>query len=239
MLADSSIQDAGVRLVEAAIRLLATKGPSEVKARSVSKEAGLSTMGVYTYFGGVPELLKAVADEGFRRLAAVFQQVPETSDSMADMCHLAMACRDFARRNPHLYDLMFGLSIHGRLGPSRGAVDAAPSDHSAAFRAAYAYLFGRSVRLVESKCVPDADPASLGLQLWTAVHGFVTLELAGHFAEVADPPSEVLVRLTNNVVIGMGADRKRVEASTAPVVAAWASASQTQPSPKTSRKAKK
>ncbi len=196
-------------------------------------------MGVYTYFGGVPELLKAVADEGFRRLAAVFQHVPETDDPMADLCQLAMACRDFARRNPHLYDLMFGLSIYGRFSPSRGAVTVPPSDHSTSFKAANSHLVTRCTRLVESKCVPYTDPTSIGLQLWTAVHGFITLELAGHFADVADPPSEILVRMTNNVVIGMGAVRERVESSTAPVVAAWASPPQPPPPPKTSRKARK
>ncbi len=234
---DNSFQDAGVRLVEATIRLLATKGPSEVKARSLSKEAGLSTMGVYTYFGGVPELLQAVADEGFKRLATVFDQVSVTDDPMSDLCNLAMACRDFARRNPHLYDLMFGLSIHGRYGPSRG--DPLPaSDHSPAFKTAFSHLVKRCGRLVHDKCLPDVDPAFIGMQLWSAVHGFITLELAGHFVDVANPPSDILVPMTNNVIIGMGASRKKVESSTAGVAAAWSAGPQAQPSAKRSRQAK-
>lgn len=237
MPADSSSQDAGVRLVEATIRLLATKGPSEVKARSVSEEAGLSTMGVYTYFGGVPELLQAVADEGFKQLATVFEQVPGTADAIADLCNLEMACRDFARRNPHLYDLMFGLSIQGRYGPTRGAATAA-GNYSPAFKAAFSHLVKRCAHLVHDKCLPAVDPAFIGLQLWSAVHGFIMLELAGHFAEVADPPSEILIPMTNNVVIGMGAARESVESSTAGVIAAWSDGPQARPSAKRNRQAK-
>src|SRR5436190_22654637 len=140
MTIDSSLPDPRTRLVEATIRLLARSGPSEVKARSVSSEAELSTMGVYTHFGGVPELLQAVADEGFNRQAAVFGRLPGTADPMADLCAMALACHDFARTNPHLYDLMFGLSIHGRYSPSRGGAEPILSGQSASFQAAYAYL---------------------------------------------------------------------------------------------------
>jgi AcrR family transcriptional regulator len=186
--------DPRTRLVEAAIRLLAANGPSEVKARSVSSEAGLSTMGVYTYFGGVPELLQAVADEGFEQQAAIFRQVASTDDPMTDLCAMALACRDFARRNPHLYDLMFGLSIHGRYTPSRAAASSEPRDRSAAFTASYSLLLGECERLVESNCVRKTDPDLIAAQLWSTLHGFIMLELGGYFSALADPAAEVLVR---------------------------------------------
>ena len=85
MSVDRSNPDARTRLIEATIRLLEREGPSEVKARSVTSEAGVSTMGVYTHFGGVPELLQAVAEEGLRRLVAAFESVPITDDPLADL----------------------------------------------------------------------------------------------------------------------------------------------------------
>ena len=60
------------RLVEAAIRLLAEQGPSAIKARTVASAAGLSTMVVYSHFGGIPELTRAVIDQGFKELDAAF-----------------------------------------------------------------------------------------------------------------------------------------------------------------------
>ena len=53
------------RVVQATIRLLAEQGPSAIKARTVASASGLSTMAVYHHFGGIAELIRAVADRGF------------------------------------------------------------------------------------------------------------------------------------------------------------------------------
>lgn len=217
MTTDNSSPDVRTRLIEATLRLLATHGPAEVKARSVSKEAGLSTMGVYTYFGGVPELLQAVSDEGFKRLAAVFERSLTTTNPVADLCTMVLACRTFARRNPHLYDLMFGLSIDGRYNPSRG-VSAMTPGQSAAFKVTYAVLISACARLVDKELLPRVDPALVALQLWSAAHGFIMLELSGYFANVAAPPEEILVSMCNHVVIGMGANPQAVTSATTAIV---------------------
>ena len=78
--------DVPARLVQATIQLLAESGPSAIKARTVASASGLSTMVVYSHFGGIPELLNAVIDEGFRRLAQVFSEGPITDDPVADLC---------------------------------------------------------------------------------------------------------------------------------------------------------
>ena len=224
MTTDNSLPNAPTRLVEATIRLLATSGPSEVKARSVANEAGLSTMGVYTHFGGVPELLQAVADEGFKRLATVFKRVPITDDPITDLCAMLLACRDLARNNPHLYDLMFGLSIDGRYSPSRGTMTTIADGQSEAFKATYAILVKACARLVEAKCVRKIEPEFIAPQLWSAAHGFIMLELAGHFAGMENPASQILVATCNNIVVGLGAKREKVESSTAGVIAGSATA---------------
>ena len=223
MPAEDTLADPRTRLVEATIRLLAKSGPSEVKARSVATEAQLSTMGVYTYFGGVPELLQAVADEGFNRQAVVFGRLPASDDPMADLCAMAFACHDFARRNPHLYDLMFGLSIHGRYSPSRGGAEPLLSGQSASFSEAYAYLLRGCARLIENKCVRKAEPNLLALQFWSALHGFIMLDLGGHFAGLNDSALEVLKPMSVNMVVGLGAKREKAEASAAAAHATWTS----------------
>jgi AcrR family transcriptional regulator len=220
---EKSLPDAPIRLIEATIRVLATRGPSEVKARSISTEAGLSTMGVYTHFGGVPELLHAVADEGFKRLAAAFRRLPVTDDAISDSCAILLACRDLAKSNPHLYDLMFGLSIDGRYSPSRGTMTSIAGGQSEAFKATYAIVIQACARLVDEKCVHKVDPALIAPQLWSAAHGFIMLELAGHFAGIAKPAEEILVATCNNIVVGFGANRQIVESSTAGVLARWVS----------------
>lgn len=209
------------RLLEAALSLLASHGPSEIKARSVASEAGLSTMGVYTHFGGVAELLQAVADEGFKRQLAIFKQVAVTEDPMTDLCAMALACRDFAQGSPHLYDLMFGLSIQGRYSPVRGMAAAEPKEQSAAFQASYGYLRAECLRMVERQGVRAIDPDRMAMQLWSALHGFIMLELGGHFSAVTDPSAAILVPMCVNLIVGLGAERRLAEASAAAALSSW------------------
>ena len=135
------------RLVEAAIRLLAEQGPSAIKARTVASATGLSTMVVYSHFGGIPELTRAVIDQGFKELDAAFSQLPVTEDPIADLAVQALTCRRVARENPHLYDLMFGLSTRGSYRPQQ-AESSGASGRSPAFRAAYAHVAEACARLV-------------------------------------------------------------------------------------------
>ncbi len=218
---EKTLPSVRTRLVEATIRLLTTHGPSEVKARSVASEAGLSTMGVYSYFGGVPELLQAVVDEGFGRQSAYFGLAQISDDPMTNLCAMALACRDFAQRNPHLYDLMFGLSIQGRYSASRASAVPALKEYSPAFKVSYAYLFGECSRLVETRCVRPVDPTLIAVQFWSALHGFIMLELGGHFVDVAEPSTEVLVPMCINLVVGLGAMPEKAQAAASNAIVGW------------------
>ncbi len=112
----STLDGVPERLVQAAMGLLAELGPSAIKARTVASAAGLSTMAVYHHFGGIPELTRAVIGRGFKELGGAFSQLPPTDDPIADLAVQALVCRRVARQNPHLYDLMFGLSTRATTG---------------------------------------------------------------------------------------------------------------------------
>ena len=199
------------QLVDAAVELLATEGPSEIKARSVAKAAGVSTSTVYYHLGGLPELFQAVVDKGFADLAQAFGATAPSDDPVADLFQMALATRHRAQRNPHLYDLMFGLSTRGSYRPSQPRRD---NDRPEAFKAAYEHLVQAASRLIDSGRVrADEDPELIADQLWSCVHGFVTLELAGHFAHVSDPVHERLQALTVCVFVGHGDTVERAVAS--------------------------
>ncbi|MCX4647405.1 TetR/AcrR family transcriptional regulator [Streptomyces sp. NBC_01446] len=206
------LDDAPERLVQAAIGLLAEQGPSGIKARTVATASGLSTMVVYSHFGGVPELMRAVADRGFKELGRAFAQVPVTEDPIADLFAMALTCRRVARENPHLYDLMFGLSTRATYRPLSDA-DLRLSGHSPAFREAHAHIAAACERLVGSGRVERQEPEAIAAQLWSVVHGYITLELAEHFVEFDDAVVQVLLPLGVNFSVGLGDSRERAEAS--------------------------
>jgi AcrR family transcriptional regulator len=200
------------RVVQATIRLLAEQGPSAIKVRAVASASGLSTMVVYSHFGGIAELIRAVVDQGFKELDRAFAQVPVTEDPIADLFALALTCRRVARDNPHLYDLMFGLSTRATYRPLSDS-DVRLSGRSPAFRGAYVHVTQACERLMSSGRVRQQEPEVLAAQLWSFVHGYITLELAEHFAEFDDPVAQVLVPMGVNVAVGLGDKRERAELS--------------------------
>ncbi|MCZ8381130.1 TetR-like C-terminal domain-containing protein [Mycobacterium sp. CPCC 205372] len=63
--------------------------------------------------------------------------------------------------------------------------------------------------MVDSGRVDDHAPDAVAAQLWSLVHGFVTLELAGTFADRADPVRDILLPLGINLAVGLGDSRER------------------------------
>jgi len=211
-MAEVSVSEAPERLIQATIRLFAEQGPSAIKARTVASAAGLSTMVLYSHFGGIPELVRAVIAYGFNALDSAFGEVPLTDDPITDLATLGLTCREVARANPHLYDLMFGLSTRATYRPLAES-DIRSSGSSPAFQAAYAHVSKACVRLVSSGRVRQQDPELVAAQLWSMVHGFITLELTEAFTNCDDPVTQVLLPMGVNLAVGLGDVRELSEAS--------------------------
>ncbi|MBD0862347.1 TetR/AcrR family transcriptional regulator [Gordonia sp. zg691] len=207
------------RLVTATIGLLADGGPSEIKVRRIADEAGVSTVAVYHHFGGVRELLEVVVGSGYRALQAALENAAHADpDPGAQLFAMALACREQAQGNPHLYDMMFGLSTRGTY---RHVADAPEGGPAARFLEAYAVFADACHRLVRSGRIAVTEGQQVAAELWSTVHGFVTLEVAGHFAQFADPVADVLTPMAINHLVGMGDERSRAERSAATAVAWW------------------
>ena len=186
-----------VRLLEGAARLLAEEGPSALTLRRVATEADTSTMAVYTHFGSMADLADAVVAEGFSRLAALLAQVPRTDDAITDLAGLARAYLVNARQNPHLYAVMFGTAPLGKYRPQT-------TDERERGRYTFEEIVETSRRAVAQGRLRPAEPLAIASQLWTAMHGYVMLDVGGYFGE--DGVEHVLVPMFVSLLSGLGAD---------------------------------
>lgn len=186
-----------VRLLESAAHLLAVDGPAGLSTRKVAAAAGTSTMSVYAQFGSMPELVKAVVDEGFDRLADEFQAAPTTDDPIADLGGIFAAYIRHARTSPDLYVVMFGTAS---LGGYRGG----PEDLQQTGHYAYDYIAAAAERALTAGRIKGRSPRAIASQIWTALHGYVLLESAGYFTPEERGIRNVLHPLMLNLVIGLG-----------------------------------
>ncbi|ETW25778.1 TetR/AcrR family transcriptional regulator [Mycobacterium gastri] len=214
----------GVReeMVHAAVALLDEHGPDALQTRKVSGAAGTSTMSVYTHFGGMRELIAAVAEEGLRQFDAALAVAP-TTDPVADLLVVGAAYRRYAIERPHMYRLMFGsTSAHGIKAPARDVLTLTVLEieqHHPSFahvvRAVHrSMLAGRiTVGSTADGAVPDQVVVSTAAQFWALIHGFVMLELAGFFGEEGAAVPPVLAAMTTNLLVALGDSPERVRLS--------------------------
>ena len=198
------------RLIRSTVDLLAEFGPEQLKVRTITDAAGVSTIAVYHHFGGLKELLQDVVAHGYADLAAALEAASQAdADPGVQLFAIALATRSVAQNNAHLYDMMFGLSTRG----TYRYVGSPDSKTASGFGTAYAVLVDACERLAQSGRVSVNDSSQIAAELWSAVHGFVTLEMAGHFAHFADPVSMVLRPMAVNHFVGMGDERAHAESS--------------------------
>jgi AcrR family transcriptional regulator len=151
-------------LVERAAAMLARREP--VTLRSLVTGIGASTMAVYTHFGGMPGLWRAVRQEGFARLAARLAAVPATDDPVHDLVALGAAYAENAAAHPDLYRAMFD---EGFALDDRTVADGA-----------FGLLVAAAQRARDAgRFAPDCDPEQLALRYWAAGHGLTMLVLTG------------------------------------------------------------
>lgn len=138
----------------------------QVTLRTLVAGTDVSTMAVYTYFGGMDGLWKALRQEGFTRLAAKLAAVKRTADPVRDPAALGAAYLANALENPDLYRVMFdeGFDLE----------DAGAADET----------LHHLVRAIDrakanGRFRDEVDPLELATQSWTIGHGLASLVATG------------------------------------------------------------
>jgi AcrR family transcriptional regulator len=158
-------------LLEAAHRLLAEHGSDALTVRRIANEAGMSTMNVYSRFGGKDGVIDELYIDGFARMYDAIGAVPNTDDVATDIVEMARAYRQFAIENPTYYKVMFRTAIH-EFSPSARANELARSGLSVI---SDRVATGQAAGQVRSDDGHDADVVAAWL--WATCHGLVTLEI--------------------------------------------------------------
>ncbi|MEU8272294.1 TetR/AcrR family transcriptional regulator [Sphaerisporangium sp. NPDC049002] len=182
-------------LVDIAARLLADEGPQSLSARRIAAEAGSSTMAVYTNFGGMSGLVREMVYEGFARLEAYFSHVALTADPVADMTLFGRAYRHNALTNPHLYAVMFG-------GASLAGFSLTAEDRQYG-RYTLSTVVECANRCIAADRFRTGDAELVAHQLWTAIHGLVTLELGDYLIDPCNADVVFEAQLTT-LMVGVG-----------------------------------
>lgn len=174
-------------LVDAAWWVLEHDGAAGLTVRAVAAKAGVAPMGVYNHLHDKNGLLTAVLTRGFDEFAVALAQPPDLSP-LERLMSTGRAYRRFALEHPVAYGLMFGGSSTD-LDPDVEN----PRPDTVALSEAGGRAFARLISVIEigqAAGLIRADPSEqIAWTVWSAVHGAVSLELAGSLPPTASSPS--------------------------------------------------
>ncbi|MFD2416943.1 TetR/AcrR family transcriptional regulator [Amycolatopsis pigmentata] len=171
------------RFLQAALTILLEQGVGGLTVRNLAEEAGSSTIGVYTRFGGRTGVLDALYERTFELLHEALLRLPACcGDPVADILAFADIFRAFALESPARYGFMFERAVPG--------YDPDPDLRAQAQHTTFDLLVER-IRISTPREMAQATAAYL---VWTSMHGLISVELThrqrtpppGWFMETTD-----------------------------------------------------
>ena len=185
-------------LIEASLALISEEGFSALTLREVARRAGVTHAAPYRHFADKEALLAAVAEEGFRSMAA---QMRERMDRETGPSERLRACGVayvlFAIQHPAHFRVMFGPHFTRRV------------DHEALGKEgsnAFGLLVASLIEGQKAGEVREGEPMPLALMAWSLVHGLASLLVDGqlqHLGEGEAKAEELAVFQTHLLLEGL------------------------------------
>jgi AcrR family transcriptional regulator len=208
-------------LTEAALALVAEKGPKGFTLSEAARRAGVSLAAPYRHFADKADLLASVAEQGFLELHQALQQAPhqaphqashqaphqaphqakvaaaDVSDPRARVVELSRAYVGWAVAHPDYYQLMFGAETKDD-ADRPGLLEAAAQ--------AFGTLLTVITDCLEAGLLRGSDPLLLAAPMWSMVHGIAALAIGGDLKHVGieEDPEQLAARAANDLLDGLG-----------------------------------
>ncbi len=191
--------DLRAALIRSAVAIVAQEGIGGLTLRKTARHAGVSHAAPAHHFKDMRGLLAAVAEEGFRQMAAKMaaaQQAVAADDPLMRFKALGKAYIEFALTHVAHFKVMFHLAVADK--------KAYPDLHAAGDQ-----TFGMLVTAVEDcqsvGLLADGESRTQALFAWSCVHGLSTLAVDDQLREKALPagPDELAEAMTDHIYFGL------------------------------------
>ncbi len=176
-------------ILGAARRIVSEQGVDALTMRAVAQEIGYSAPALYEYFPSKEDLYGCLYFEGSggfaQRMRDTLAALPRRASALERIEALGHAYRAYAREQPDLFRLVLGEPAPAF---SPGFTPPVPGHAAGADdKDAFALLTEVARQGVEQGEFTPLPPVTIAMAAWTAVHGFVMLELTGHLTGEIPP----------------------------------------------------
>lgn len=181
-------------LTDAALTLVAEKGPKGFTLTEAARLAGVSAAAPYRHFADKASLLAAVAEQGFLDLHDALGAALEASPPDDQVTELGRFYVRWVIAHPDHYRVMFGADLDKAGHPGLAV----------AAEQAFGDLLGAIGRCQEAGLLKDRDALDVAGPLWSLVHGVASLAIGGelHAVGIQEDPEAMLARVVSGILTG-------------------------------------
>jgi len=175
-------------ILDAAQRLFIEQGVEKLNMRDVANAVEFSVGTIYLYFKDKNELLFAIQNRAFTRLAEQFDTVssiPHPADRLIAMNQQYMA---FVLEHPELYELLFIMEGPMEAAQARGEAQPWATGYAAFQRVVTTVQAG-----IDAGVFRQRDAESAALMIWAQMHGLAALYLKKRLVFFAEPRQHTLI----------------------------------------------
>jgi AcrR family transcriptional regulator len=161
--------DVKAAILQAARAAILEYGPEHFSLRDVARRSGYSPAGLYEYFSGKEDLVRAVAKESLAQLYAVLAHARPDLSPDERLVALGLTYIRFARENPQHFMLIFA-----RLPSQRVSLQEPPTSTSP-----YQVVLRTVQEGIEAGVLivrPGIGVEEMAYGLWTMAHGMAMLQ---------------------------------------------------------------
>ena len=192
-------------LLDAALRVVATEGPSAVNLRALARDIGVSHAAPANHFADKAAVFTAIAQEGFELLgqamAAAAEAVGPGRPDSERFDAVGQAYMHFAVNHRAHFEVMWRNDLLRHDDPGLQAAGQATFDQ----------LINGVRAAQQGGWAAGADERSVAYLSWAAVHGLAALWLGGPLASQDDRPFSAVARavgtLLHSALAGVSGDR--------------------------------
>lgn len=166
-------------LTDAALSLVAERGPKGFTLTEAARRAGVSAAAPYRHFADKAHLLATVAEQGFLDLhtaltAAAHHASEGASDPEAELVAIGRSYVRWAVTHPDHYRIMLGAQTNKADHPSVAVAAGQAFDN----------LLAAITRAQDAGMMNGQKPLQIAGPLWSLVHGIASLAIDGEFGHV-------------------------------------------------------
>ncbi len=186
-------EDLKQSILDAAKKLFLKDGYEATSIRKIAAEIEFSPTTIYLYYKDKGEIAHALHQEGFKILAGQFRVLSYVESPIERLRAMGKVYLQFALDYPDFYELMFVMKE-----PMAHIKQGCEMDEWEEGTQAFQLLLANVQACQAAGYFAGYDPVAFAMMTWSAMHGFCTLKLHGHFDHVIEhkvvqrTPDEVL-----------------------------------------------